>query len=210
MSNNLPTTGDGFDVAEPGGNTLMIGRMLKFNNGTFYVDKTEVMPPGTPLVVVSVVTVWIKWQDGRPVERRITYPGQTHPVRDDLPDQDETSWELGLNGRPADPWRDSRYLHCVDPKTGADYTFVTDSYGGRKAIGELKSQISNVRFAHPGAVPVIAIASTMMPTDYGPRPRPQFMVTSWKSLSGDAVAAVEQKRISAPTTAPDPDDEIPF
>jgi hypothetical protein len=93
MNNNL-TAGDGFDVAEPGGGNLIIGRMVKFNNGSYYIDKTEMMPLGTTLVVVNVTTLWIKWQDGRPVERRITYPGQTHPDKDDLPDRDESSWEL--------------------------------------------------------------------------------------------------------------------
>jgi hypothetical protein len=190
----------------------MVGRMMKFNNGTYYVDKTEVMPLGTILVVVSVTTLWIKWQGGRPVERRVSYPGQQHPVRDDLPDQDESLWEEGLSGEPADPWKDSRYLRCVDPQTGADYTFVTDSYGGRRAIGELKSQISNVRFAHPGAVPVIALASTTMPTDYGPKPRPQFKVTSWKSLSGEAVT--ERQATAQITdnkrTARGFDDDLPF
>jgi hypothetical protein len=208
----MTMTGDGFDVSEPGGGGLMIGRMMKFNNGTYYVDKTEVMPLGTALVVVGVVTVWIKWRDGRPIERRVTYPGQTHPDRNDLPDQDQSVWELGLSGQPADPWKDSRYLHLVDPRTGADYTFVTDSYGGRRAIGDLKSQISNVRFAHPSAVPVVQLASTMMPTDYGPKPRPQFKVVSWKGAGGGEAAVIEQKQITAPAapTKKTIDDEIPF
>jgi hypothetical protein len=211
MTSNLATTGDGFDVQEPGGGNLIVGRMLKFNGGQFFVDKTEMMPLGTTLVVVSVATLWIKWQDGRPAEHRITYPGQQHPVRDDLPDQDQNLWE-SFKDQLTDPWKDSRYLRLVDPKTGADYTFVTDSYGGRRAIGELKSQIGNVRFSYPGAVPMVQLATTTMPTDWGPKPRPQFKVTSWKSLSGEAV---EQKQISAPApekkhAARDMDDSIPF
>ena len=32
-------------------------------------------------------------------------------------------WSPGLNGEPADPWKDTRYLHLVNPRTGADLTF---------------------------------------------------------------------------------------
>jgi hypothetical protein len=212
MTNNLATTGDGFDVPEPGGGGLIVGQLLKFNNGAYFANKTEVVPLGTTLVVVAVTTLWIKWENGRPAEHRVTRPGQAHPVRDDLPDQDQAEWKPGFKDQLADPWKDSRYLHLVDPQTGADYTFVTDSYGGRKAIGELKSQITNVRFAHPGAVPTVRLASTMMPTDYGPKPRPSFKVIGWKNMSGSATS-VEQKQITAPAAAKkraDYDDEIPF
>jgi hypothetical protein len=72
-----------------------------------------------------------------------------------------------------------------------------------------------VRYAHPGAVPTVQLASTMMPTTYGPKPRPQFKVISWKSLGGEAAPAIAPKQISAPTVGKktvvqDIDDEIPF
>ena len=82
---------------------------------------------------------------------------------------------------PSDPWRDTRYLRLIDPRTGQDYTFVTDTYGGRKAVGELKSQISNVRFAYPGAVPLVQLGSTMMKTSFGLKPRPEFKVVGWRN-----------------------------
>jgi hypothetical protein len=158
---------DGFSVAEKAGNNLIVGKMLKFTVDSKYkVDKADDLPDGTALVAIDVITAWVKWLGEKPAEHRITRPGQVHPDRDDLPDQDKATWASGLNGQPADPWRDTRYLRLIDPRTGQDYTFVTDTYGGRKALGDLKSQIGNVRFAYPGALPVVELGSTMMKTSF--------------------------------------------
>jgi hypothetical protein len=215
MSNDLQTA-DGFDVPERGGGNLIVGKLMKFNNGAYVIDKTETLPPHTTLVVLDITTAWVKWRDGKPVEHRITYPGQVHPDRDDLPDQDEALWEEGLTSEPADPWKDTRYVRMVDPRTGADYTFVTDSYGGRRAVGELKSQVSNVRYACPGAVPIVELGTTQMKTNYGPKPRPSFRVVGWKGKGGENVSARQitdrhdRRMPSEPNVAPSYDDEIPF
>ncbi len=214
MANDM-TTADGFAVAERSGG-LIIGKLLKFINGHYVADKTEPVALGTELVALNVVTCWTKWQDGKP-DHRITHPGQCHPERDELPDRDETAWEEGLDGKPSDPWRDARYVHLVNPRTGAEFTFVTDSHGGRKGVGELKSSVANVRFAHPGAVPVVQLRSTTFPTRHGPKPRPQFEIVGWKTKSSSTSAMAEitdqrQQKIENKTsrTKIDMDDEIPF
>jgi hypothetical protein len=179
---------DGFSVAEKAGNNLIVGKLMKFTvDGKYKVDKAENLPDNTCLVAIDVTTAWINWRDRKPIEHRITHPGQVHPVREDLPDLDKTTWERGLNGEPADPWKDTRYLRLIDPRTGLDYTFVTDTYGGRKAVGDLKSQIANVRFAYPGAVPLVRLGSTMMPTAFGLKPRPEFKVIDWRNKNSGAV-----------------------
>jgi hypothetical protein len=101
----------------------------------------------------KVITAWVKWRGQRPAEHRITGPGQPHPQREALGDLDESKWEYDemIDG-PRDPWRDTRYLYLIDPRTGADYRFVTDTIGGRRAIGDLKRQTQNIRSARPGAV----------------------------------------------------------
>src|SRR5262249_41984275 len=79
-----------------------------------------------------------------------------------------------------DPWHDSRYLYLLDLKTAEDYTFVTDTYGGRRALGDLANQIAKVRCAHPGAIPLISLSSEMMQTKRGSRPKPYFKVLEWR------------------------------
>jgi hypothetical protein len=187
MSSSYPQP-DGFSVAEKAGSNLIFGKMVKFTvDGKFKIDKADTLPDYTHLVATDVTAAWVNWRGGKPLEHRITYPGQLHPDREDLPDQDKASWERGLNGEPADPWRDTRYLRLIDPRTGQDYTFVTDTYGGRKALGDLKSQIGNVRFAYPGAVPLIQLCSTMMKTAFGLKPRPEFKVIDWRNKNDSAV-----------------------
>jgi hypothetical protein len=214
MSNDLATTDDdGFGVDEPN-NSFIVGGMIKFNNDHAYiVDKTQELTAGTRLVALSVTTAWTHWQEGKP-EHHVTQPGQAHPCREDLPDQDKSLWEDGLDGNPADPWRDSRYLRLIDPRTGKNYTFVTDTKGGRAAIGELKSQITNVRRAHPGAVPVVELRWKMWKTKVGLRPRPVIEVVDWRGggSNEEAPRAIEpdKKRGAIEHHKEEFEDEIPF
>jgi hypothetical protein len=217
MSNDLANAGDGFGVPENSGkNQYIVGKMIKFVDGTYIVDKTETLPADTELVAIGVVTAWVHWVDGKPVEHRVTHYGEVHPDREDLPDQDEAEWPPGLDGEPSDPWKDTRYLRLIDPRTGTDYTFVTDSYGGRRGVGNLKSQITNVRMACPGAVPVVKLGSAPFKTTFGLKKRPDFEVVDWRNRgdgpTGDTPAGdVPPKPLPRLSdTKPAHDDQIPF
>ena len=95
---------DGFSVAEKSGSNLIIGKMVKFTiDGKYKVDKADILPDNTRLVAIDVTTAWLRWDEEKPSEHRITLPGLIHPERTDLPDQDEAAWQRGLNGEPADP-----------------------------------------------------------------------------------------------------------
>ena len=51
--------------------------MAKFTTDAKYsVDKADTLPDNTTLVAMDVTTAWVKWQNGNPVEHRITQPGQ--------------------------------------------------------------------------------------------------------------------------------------
>jgi hypothetical protein len=181
MSEITLASNDGFAVPEKSGGSAIVGKLVKFSvDGRFVVDKTEPMAADTTLVAMAVVTAWVCWKDGRLVEHRITQPGQYHPDREELGNLDEKAWEVGLNDKPSDPWRDTRYLHLMDPQTGADFTFVTDTFGGRRGIGDLKSQIANVRSSHPASVPILKLCSTPWKTKFGVKQRPEFKVVGWR------------------------------
>ena len=215
-----PQGDDGFSVRENSRGQFIRGQMIKYNDGAFIVDKTEPLPEEA-LVAVGVVTAWVNWGEDengetKPIEHRVTAAGQIHPSRDDLPDRDKSLWPLGLDGEPADPWRDTRYLYLVNPRTGADYTFITDSYGGRRGVGSLKSKIMNVRMAHPGAVPVIKAKSAPFKTSYGMKKRPEFEVIGWRNADGTSATntpnnpqpkLVEQVKAKGPEFE---EDEIPL
>jgi glutamate dehydrogenase (NAD(P)+) len=97
---------------------------------------------------------------------------------EEVDDRDRSQWPLAF-GQPSDPWKDTRYLHLLDQRTGTDYTFVTDTNGGRKGIADLKGAIANVRYTHPVAMPIVIPESVDMKTQYGTKQRPQFRVVDW-------------------------------
>jgi hypothetical protein len=147
-----------------------------------------------------------------------------HPRHEDLPDRDKTLWQPGLDGKPADPWKDSRYMHLINLRTGQDYTFVTDTDGGRMAVGELKSSIRNVRLARPGAMPVIKLAAgTFKSKRFGLVARPVFEIDGWRGGLKEVPAQISDQSKSPeqapplvdlsvtekPTLAQELNDEIP-
>jgi hypothetical protein len=205
----IPMADDGFAVQEKTSGSAIIGKLMKFGiDGRFTIDKTDVLAAEKTLVAIGVVTCWTHWDDGQPIEHRITAPGAVHPDRSGLPDLDESQWPSGLNDQPSDPWRDTRYLHLIDPLTGADYTFVTDTFGGRRGIGELKSQIANVRSVHPAAVPIVKPCSVDWKTRFGIKKRPEFKIVGWRGRETEERPRKVLERRVVP--APEMDDDIPF
>jgi hypothetical protein len=202
MSQELTVQDDGFDVRERSG-AFIIGGMIKFNK-IYTLNKTEQLPPDLTLLVIAIITCWVRWWDHAPTEHRVTHSGQLHPQREDLPDQDKTLWEIGLDSiSPADPWKDTRYMHLINLQTGQDYTFVTDTNGGRMAIGELKSSIRNVRIAHPTATPIIKFGSTTFKSPkFGLVARPLFIVDGWHQGFKEAAPAQGEQQLLAPATLP--------
>jgi hypothetical protein len=190
--------------------SLVRGRLLKFTDGNYLLSGVAGTLNGAILVVTGVVTLWVEWRDGLPVRQLVTQPGQRHPDRDELGDLNTEEWPLGRDGKPNDPWQDTRYLYLLDPTTSEEFTFTTSSWGGRKAIGDLKNQVANVRAAHPEAVPVIRLDKEMWKTKHGPQPKPLFIVVDWKLPSGEAIQQQQIKPPAKRSARDEFNDEVPF
>jgi hypothetical protein len=208
-TNSNPPASDGFDVEETGGNSLIRGVMLKFKDNDWLANKTEFLPAGTRVTAIGTTMAWVRWGEEGPPEHRVTESGHRHPLRDTLGDLNKDEWPAGLDGAPADPWRDTRYVYLVDGETAATYTFVTDSMGGRRAVSELKTQIQTYRVAHPNAVPIVELAKTTMPTKFGIKQRPLLKVTGWHIPPAPAVPQARAVA-AAGTIKSDMDDSIPW
>src|SRR5262249_24311263 len=153
---NYESGNDGFgDTAAEAAGTI-VGIILKFNKGMYYAG-TEEVPIGTELVAIATQVGWIKWQDGKPVELRMRAANARLPSRESLGDLDKSKWETGSSG-PIDPWKLTRYLQLVDPKSAKDFTFVTSSWGGHDAIRTLARQLEIKRTHQRGATPVLKLA----------------------------------------------------
>jgi hypothetical protein len=142
------------------------GRRIQWSKDATYVtsDDGEELPESAEYVFLGDQTLigWIKFQgQGQPPlqESGLLYEGFTMPAREDLDEQDETKWELGLNGQPADPWKHQIGLVFQDTATQELYTFVTMSPTGRKACGDLLRHFDRMQRLTPGELPIVRLAS---------------------------------------------------
>jgi len=219
----IPPSDDGWDDAAVEANERVIkGILLKFADWKWTKGKEGTpVEDGTQLVALSTTAAWVKWEGGKPVEYRMREPGHRLPDREELGDLDEANWEAGPDGEPRDPWQSTRFVHLVDPMTAEAYTFSTSSFGGRAAVSDLADQIQRMRFANPGAVPVVELHAAPMLTKFGRKSRPWFKVVGWRRggadegngaplpQSGGTPPQIEQSS-NASETKQVLDDEIPF
>jgi hypothetical protein len=215
MSNDLTTihTDNGWDdAAAEAGERLLRGTLLRFADWNWTSGKEAIaVEKGTRLVAVGTAAAWVFWQNGKPARTIVRQPGRPLPDREELGDLDEDQWELGPDNRPKDPWQNTRFVYLIDPDTAKAFTFSTSSWGGRGAVIDLADDISRMRKAHPGAVPVVELQAAPMQTKYGRKSKPVLKIVGWKTAGGPAVERqVAEKQLPPPTAQEELDDEIPF
>jgi hypothetical protein len=142
----------------------IVGRMVKFSKeGQFVVsDDDSVIDEDVDFIALVDQTLigWIKFNgEGAPPDRTmgLLYDGFVMPARSSLPDLDQAKWEIGLDGRPADPWQHHVYLVLQRADTGELFTFVTSSVTGRRAIGTLLRHYDRMQRTHPDQYPVVRL-----------------------------------------------------
>jgi hypothetical protein len=112
------------DAAAESTERVIKGPLLKFANGNWSRGKEGTnIEEGTKLVALDTAAAWVKWSDGRPVEYRLRQLGHRLPERKDLGDLDERNWEMGLDGKPKDPWQNTRFVYLIDPVSAEAFTF---------------------------------------------------------------------------------------
>jgi hypothetical protein len=68
-----------------------------------------------------------------------------------------SKWQLGLDGKPADPWQHHVYLVLQRGDTGELFTYVTSSATGRRAIGNLLRHYDRMTRTNPDMFPVVRL-----------------------------------------------------
>jgi hypothetical protein len=178
QTSNALTPTDGFDIADPSASPIH-GTNIKFKDGGYFAfgDKLDVR--GKSFAVLDKREGWQKLQRDCPPEFLIRTPGEPRPPKPHVAQED---WPLNLNGEPEHPWKLTHYLDLLDVETGETSTFWTNTVGGRVAVDALSEQVAFMRRVRPDAVPVIALESKDMPTQYGgTKPRPHFRILGWKA-----------------------------
>ena len=87
----------------------------------------------------------------------LLYDGYVMPRRGSLGDTDPAKWELGLDGKPQDPFQHHVYLVLQRGDTQELFTYVTGSLTGRRAVGNLCRHYDRLQRSHPGMYPVIRL-----------------------------------------------------
>jgi hypothetical protein len=191
----------------------IVGRMVKFDTkGRRYIatDNDEVIPDTEDFVVLADQTLdgYIKFNGkGEPPDRimGLLYDGFIKPHRDELSDRDPSKWEIGLDGKPSDPWQHHTYLVLQKGDTAELFTFVTSSATGHRAVGNLLRHYDRMQRTNPGELPVVRLKTggfQHRDDRVGWVATPVFTV----------VGRAPKNSAAAPDTSPssDMDDEIPF
>jgi hypothetical protein len=197
-------------------------KLLKFIKGKYKVRDDEV-PLGTQYVAHAnqLTYCWTKFVDKKRVDRHHGKAAEKWrpPRREELDDNDKSKWEIGLDGKPKDPWCFQHLLPFEHPESGEVVIFTTASVGGKIATEELVREYAR-RLKRKGlrSLPIVSLASKDMPTrGYGDVLRPHFEIDGWEdapdppaAVNGGNPPAADPDDAPQQRRAAEIDDEIPF
>jgi hypothetical protein len=216
MTTDLATTNsdDGWgDAAAESSERVIKGTLLKFSDWNWSKGKEgTTVEEGIELVALDCAAAWVKWSEGKPVEYKLRTAGHRLPEREELGDLDEDDWEAGTDGKPKDPWQNTRFVYLIDAVSAEAFTFSTSSWGGRGAVSDLADQIQRVRYSRPGAVPIVELHAAPMLTKYGKKSKPFFKVVDWRGglPSSEKPLQIENSGGTSAKTERVFNDEVPF
>jgi hypothetical protein len=89
------------------------------------------------------------------IEGGLLYEGYQLPARQDMGDMNESQWEIGLDGKPADPWIHAVDVVLQDEETAELFQFSARSKTARRAVGVLLRHYDRMARLYPGELPVV-------------------------------------------------------
>jgi hypothetical protein len=211
----LPATSDAAldrHLAEWGGSG---GRMFAFNGSTgIYrtLDDNVEVPVGTKFVALLHETRkgFIKFNgDGMPPDTRMVRIDEDADIeRDELGDNDQAKWPIGLSGESEDPWKEQYAIPMMRHDAGGElYVYIARGVVAMNSAGDL---LGRWRW-HPkravGLVPVIRIESGTYPSRRfgGRKPKPLLVIDEWVTRTGEPPPA-----IAAPSLSEELNDKIDY
>jgi len=178
---NLPVPVD--DDFGAGGNSerLIQGTILRCVDGHWSDRDGVSYSTGTEMLVLGTMQALQHWQDGMPIETITIRP---FPDLDELNSSiPEDQWEEGLDGKPPKPWVLQHVAYLLDPHDASMFTFINSTTGAQIAVERLTSKVRAMRMLRGQRVsPIVKLDSKPMPTKFGEKMRPEFVITEWRNL----------------------------
>ena len=200
----------------PQGAGIIQGTLIKFTNEyTWVMRDGEELPENLELCPVDVLRVVQKWHDQQPIETIILEPHQKFPdikrMNEEAPKEELVE---GPDGKMRGPYQAQHIVYLLDLETMDKYTFPTGTNGGRRAVRELRNKLVWMRKLRGANVyPVVTLSDTFMPTQFGGRQRPHFIVKRWVRLGGEGgevEALPSPKPVSASAVETSAQSELPL
>ena len=195
---NLPeivSNGDGFDDVDQT-DRLIQGTIIRCVDGVWSAKDGTELPPDKGYVALRTALALQRWENGLCVETIIKRPGQPLPDVDELNKKiPQKKWGKGIDGKPRPPWQQQYVVYLLDPATAAVFTFINSTKGAEIAVERLKYRVKLMRALRGDrVVPVVKLDAKPMPTDFGPKQRPEFTILAWHELGAapSAVPPIEQ------------------
>jgi len=181
------------------------GAFLKFSKGEWLLGQNDdEVALGRRLVAnMSELSIgWIRWEDGKPAERRMGLLAQGHKPesRSALGYTEQGEWETGDDGNPKDPWNFTNELPLADPETGEQMTLTASSKGGIGAMGNLCKAYGREYRTKGDLVPVIELGrDSYKHPKYGKTYVPVLNIVDW----------IDNNTVPAPSSNDDAEEEKP-
>ncbi len=200
----------------------ILGKLLKFTKGDWFAgDNSEPVAKTVSFIVGmhSLMMGSVRWRELKPVEHAMVSVGSglLPPRREDLGDNDPSTWETDDRGDRRDPWQPMSYLPMASNNDGEVFTFAASSKGGMEAVGKLSRIYAAQRRRAPGQLPVVTLSNSGYQhsrRELGYIKTPLFVVTGWvpaskfNEMAARAGYDFPESNESAPTKTPD--DDIPL
>ena len=174
--------------------------MCKFTKqGEFSISDIDNIPAGTRCIAHAdqISLGWQRWEDGKPVERRIGLVADKFvpPQRNELGDTDERQWELQDDGTRRDPWQFQMTLPITRLDAGGEtYNFTTGSKGGLACVNRLtRAYGRRLRDEKVPGVPIVELRPDhYRHRTYGKIFYPVMHIVGWTDANGNPISIADE------------------
>jgi hypothetical protein len=202
MSNHLPAVpDDGFNDTSSS-DRLIQGSVARCVDGVWSTSDGTKLTPDMQWIALGTAEAIQRWKNNKPVETIKKTLGVPLPDVEELNAKiPQSEWEMGLDRKPRSPYQHQYLVYLLNPNDASLITYINSTFGALKAVSALKDKVKWMR-ALRGArvVPIVTLGSKPMPTTFGMKIRPEFVVVEWRSLDDGA----GESNLPPPTTPTPP------